>query len=55
MDTKLSSQVVLVTGASGGIGGEVTRAFVQEGAILAELSERSTAIVQARDTANLVT
>src|SRR5579883_928638 len=31
------------------------RAFVQEGAILAELSERSTAIVQARDTATLVT
>jgi serine/threonine protein kinase len=31
------------------------RAFVQEGAILAELSERTTAIVQARDTATLVT
>ncbi|HXN33582.1 MAG TPA: serine/threonine-protein kinase [Polyangiaceae bacterium] len=31
------------------------RAFVQEGAILAELSERTTAVVQARDTATLVT
>jgi serine/threonine protein kinase len=31
------------------------RAFVQEGAILAELSERTTAIVQARDTATLMT
>ena len=31
------------------------RSFVQEGAILAELSERTTAIVQARDTATLVT
>jgi serine/threonine protein kinase len=31
------------------------RAFVQEGAILAQLSERTTAIVQARDTATLVT
>lgn len=31
------------------------RAFVQEGAILAELSERTTAIVQARDTATLFT
>ncbi len=31
------------------------RAFVQEGAILAALSERTTAIVQARDTATLVT
>jgi serine/threonine protein kinase len=31
------------------------RAFIQEGAILAALSERTTAIVQARDTATLVT
>jgi serine/threonine protein kinase len=31
------------------------RAFLQEGAILAELSERTTAIVQARDAATLVT
>jgi serine/threonine protein kinase len=31
------------------------RSFVQEGAILAELSERTTAIVQARDTATLYT
>jgi 3-oxoacyl-[acyl-carrier protein] reductase len=40
MDTKLSNQVVLVTGASGGIGGEVVRAFVQEGArVVAHFSE----------------
>jgi 3-oxoacyl-[acyl-carrier protein] reductase len=32
METKLSNRVVLVTGASGGIGGEVVRAFVKEGA-----------------------
>jgi 3-oxoacyl-[acyl-carrier protein] reductase len=32
MDSKLSNRVVLVTGASGGIGGEVVRAFVREGA-----------------------
>ncbi len=32
MDTNLSNRVVLVTGASGGIGGEVVRAFVREGA-----------------------
>jgi serine/threonine protein kinase len=31
------------------------QSFVQEGAILAELSERTTAIVQARDTATLLT
>jgi len=35
--------------------GRLLRAFIREGAILAELSERSTAIVQARDTATLVT
>ena len=34
---------------------ELLRAFVQEGAILAELSERTTAVVQARDAATLVT
>jgi 3-oxoacyl-[acyl-carrier protein] reductase len=40
MDTKLSNRVVLVTGASGGIGGEVVRAFVQEGArVVAHFSE----------------
>lgn len=32
MDTHLANKVVLVTGASGGIGGEVVRAFVREGA-----------------------
>jgi 3-oxoacyl-[acyl-carrier protein] reductase len=32
MDTGLTKRVVLVTGASGGIGGEVVRAFVREGA-----------------------
>ncbi|HKB39947.1 MAG TPA: SDR family oxidoreductase [Gemmataceae bacterium] len=32
MDTNLSNRVILVTGASGGIGGEVVRAFVREGA-----------------------
>src|SRR5262249_3743243 len=32
MDTDLAGRGVLVTGASGGIGGEVVRAFVREGA-----------------------
>ena len=32
MDSKLSDKVVLVTGASGGIGGELVRSFVREGA-----------------------
>ena len=32
METDLAGRVVLVTGASGGIGGEVVRAFVREGA-----------------------
>jgi 3-oxoacyl-[acyl-carrier protein] reductase len=32
MDTGLAGRVALVTGASGGIGGEVARAFVAEGA-----------------------
>jgi 3-oxoacyl-[acyl-carrier protein] reductase len=32
VDAKLSDRVVLVTGASGGIGGAVVRAFVSEGA-----------------------
>jgi serine/threonine protein kinase len=35
--------------------GKMLRAFVQEGAMLAELSERTTAIVQARDMATSVT
>jgi 3-oxoacyl-[acyl-carrier protein] reductase len=40
METKLSNRVVLVTGASGGIGGEVVRAFVAEGArVVAHFSE----------------
>src|SRR5262249_53351159 len=40
MDTKLSNRVVLVTGASGGLGGDVARAFVQEGArVVAHFSE----------------
>jgi 3-oxoacyl-[acyl-carrier protein] reductase len=40
VDTKLSNRVVLVTGASGGIGGEVVRAFVKEGArVVAHFSE----------------
>jgi 3-oxoacyl-[acyl-carrier protein] reductase len=32
MDTKLSNHIVLVTGASGGIGSAIVRAFVAEGA-----------------------
>src|SRR5947209_1413722 len=40
METKLSNRVVLVTGASGGIGGDVVRAFVAEGArVVAHFSE----------------
>src|SRR6185369_825735 len=40
MDTKLSNKVVLVTGSSGGIGGELVRAFVREGArVVAHFSE----------------
>src|SRR2546421_12922429 len=40
MDSKLSNRVVLVTGASGGIGGELVRAFVKEGArVVAHFSE----------------
>jgi 3-oxoacyl-[acyl-carrier protein] reductase len=35
MDPDLTDRVVLVTGASGGIGGEVVRAFVREGARVA--------------------
>src|SRR5688500_2851056 len=32
MDSGLKDQIVLVTGASGGIGGDVVRAFLDEGA-----------------------
>jgi 3-oxoacyl-[acyl-carrier protein] reductase len=32
MDSALTNRIVLVTGASGGIGGEVVRAFIAEGA-----------------------
>jgi 3-oxoacyl-[acyl-carrier protein] reductase len=40
MDSMLSNKVVLVTGASGGIGGELVRAFVREGArVVAHFSE----------------
>src|SRR5947209_8618718 len=40
MDANLSNRVVLVTGASGGIGNEVVRAFVREGArVVAHFSE----------------
>jgi 3-oxoacyl-[acyl-carrier protein] reductase len=40
VDAKLSGKVVLVTGASGGIGGEMVRAFVLHGAkVVAHFSE----------------
>jgi 3-oxoacyl-[acyl-carrier protein] reductase len=40
MDAKLSNRVVLVTGASGGIGGDVVRAFIAEGArVVAHFSD----------------
>src|SRR5439155_26427143 len=40
MDANLSNRVVLVTGASGGIGSEVVRALVKEGArVVAHFSE----------------
>jgi 3-oxoacyl-[acyl-carrier protein] reductase len=45
MDGKLSNRVVLVTGASGGIGGELVRAFVTEGArVVAHFNERGDAV-----------
>lgn len=44
MESKLSNRVVLVTGASGGIGGELVRAFVAEGArVVAHFNERGDA------------
>ena len=55
MDTQLANRVVLVTGASGGIGGEVVRAFVREGtrvvAHFAEHGERAEALAQELGTA----
>jgi 3-oxoacyl-[acyl-carrier protein] reductase len=42
MDARLDNRVVLVTGASGGIGGELVRAFVAEGArVVAHFSEHA--------------
>src|SRR6266567_391162 len=42
MDANLSNRVVLVTGASGGIGSETVRAFVAEGArVVAHFSEHA--------------
>jgi 3-oxoacyl-[acyl-carrier protein] reductase len=50
MDTDLAGRVVLVTGASGGIGGEVVRAFVREGARVAahygQHAERAQALAE---------
>ncbi len=45
MDSKLSNRVVLVTGASGGIGGELVRAFVAEGArVVAHFNEHGESV-----------
>jgi 3-oxoacyl-[acyl-carrier protein] reductase len=42
VDTQLTNRVVLVTGASGGIGGDVVRAFVREGArVVAHFGEHA--------------
>jgi 3-oxoacyl-[acyl-carrier protein] reductase len=51
MESKLSNRVVLVTGASGGIGGELVRAFVAEGArVVAHFNEHGDAVRElARD------
>jgi 3-oxoacyl-[acyl-carrier protein] reductase len=45
MESKLSNRVVLVTGASGGIGGELVRVFVAEGArVVAHFNEHGEAV-----------
>jgi 3-oxoacyl-[acyl-carrier protein] reductase len=45
MESKLSNRVVLVTGASGGIGGELVRAFIAEGArVVAHFNEHGEAV-----------
>jgi 3-oxoacyl-[acyl-carrier protein] reductase len=45
MESKLSNRVVLVTGASGGIGGELVRAFATEGArVVAHFNEHRDAV-----------
>jgi 3-oxoacyl-[acyl-carrier protein] reductase len=50
MDTKLSDRVVLVTGASGGIGGDLVRAFAAEGArVVAHFGEHGDRAKQLSD------
>jgi 3-oxoacyl-[acyl-carrier protein] reductase len=50
MDSKLSGKVVLVTGASGGIGGDIVRAFVAENCqVVAHFSEHGDRAKALRD------